>query len=749
MAKSENIPSLARLALQYGTITQPHYNHLTALYALKQKEGKKTDFGALLLGQNLVTQYQLGLLQLIQEYHIVRRRGEEFGKIAVEKGFATPLDIQKALDIQKGEFKKARLKKLIGDILVETRVITAKQKQHILKEQIRFEKKADRIISDQLASESGGPDPGLSDYEKDFLRIKALDKDFSASVLEKGLASEKEISKAQKVQEKAFETDRDIKILGDIMVSLEFISQEQNDIILSEQGRAEEKPVTDPIRIYVSKDSMTAFIHIDKDALPRTRVAEVKARIKSHGITTGIYPDALLQGHLEMGFLTFAVARNDYSLALKKACSVEVDLDTGVSDRGEKRKGDLLAQQKSHWKLEPQKNLYGKLTKDFSDRDFTIRCGSGTRKSKDGSGILAAKTGVPSLSVERQLFIHPVIHVLEDADQRYGPLEAYANINVSGTITGAYPITAGKVKAREIRGAVIDALGDIHSDVGITDAVIRTQGDIHARYLHNCTIETFGDIYVKNEIFDSDIKCSGKIDSPNCRVIASQIYGKKGVVLAGTGSAKTAPCKVTAGGEHHVLALEQRIQNQIQTIIQKLDELKETKEEQDRLSKKIFQKMIELKVFHDRAEQKKKTLGNQFKKKKETYGKEKLKNVINLISNFDKRMEKSIATLKEFNLTKKKHHRAAEKLKIRIDALTPKVHRDILSLEQTLFSFFEWARFQENSPRIEIKGKAFQGSRFCGVFSEVEIDTDKNNFTACEMNLPGKDPEIEILEIGS
>ena len=110
-------------------------------------------------------------------------------------------------------------------------------------------------------------------------------------------------------------------------------------------------------------------------------------------------------------------------------------------------------------------------------------------------------------------------------------------------------------------------------------------------------------------------------------------------------------------------------------------------------------------------------------------------------------MEKSIVTLKEFNLTKKKYHRAAEKLKVRIDALTPKVNRDILSLEQTLFSFFEWTRVQENSPRIEIKGKAFQGSRFCGVFSEVEIKTDKDNFTVSEMSIPGKDPKMEILEI--
>ncbi|MDD9302157.1 MAG: hypothetical protein HUK40_07355 [Desulfobacter sp.] len=80
-----------------------------------------------MMGQKMATQYQLGLLRLIQEYHLIRWKGEEFGKIAVKQGFATPGDIQKALEIQKKNFKASRLKKLIGDTLVENQVITARQ----------------------------------------------------------------------------------------------------------------------------------------------------------------------------------------------------------------------------------------------------------------------------------------------------------------------------------------------------------------------------------------------------------------------------------------------------------------------------------------------------------------------------------------------------------------------------------------------------------------------------------------------
>ena len=41
------------------------------------------------------------------------------------------------------------------------------------------------------------------------------------------------------------------------------------------------------------------------------------------------------------------------------------------------------------------------------------------------------------------------------------------------------------------------------------------------------------------------------------------------------------------------------------------------KNEQEKSANKIFQKMIELKIFHDRAKNKKLSLANEFKQKKE------------------------------------------------------------------------------------------------------------------------------------
>jgi|GEM_PF-975440 len=747
----ENIPSIARLALQYGTITEGQFSHLNRLYALVAKEKREPDYGELLLGQKMATPYQIDLLKLIREYHIIRRKGEEFGKIAVKKGFATPNDIRHALEIQKKEFKESRLKKLMGDILVADGVITVKQKDQILKEQTLFDKKSKEILVRTRTAHSKEDDNSnlhLSGYEQEFLRIKALDEEFSAAVVEKGLASEREVVQAKEIQEEAFEQKKTIKILGDIMVALEFITPEQRNIILAEQGRTEEisareiKPV---ISLSVSGDAMTAWIEIDRDKGATPEFGDIKSLLKSKKVIKGCFPDALIQCCLDYGLSRFAVARNDYSAELRDARHLKLNFDKDLTDKGEKRKGELLAHQDSRRNIGQKKNIYNKTSAAVSDLDFTIRCGSGTRLSRDKSGIIASKTGVPALSVERFVYIHPIIHVLEDADQRYGPLEDYANMTVSGTITGAYPVTAGTIMAREIRGATIDAIGDIRTDVGITDALIRTQGDVHARYLHNCRIETFGTVYVKNEIFDSDIRCSGMVNSPDCRVIASEIHAKNGVILAGTGSEKTEPCKITAGGEHHILVLIASFLNEIETATKALTDLEEERREEKNQAKRIFQKMVELKIFHDRAQQKKERLVSEFKKKKAGLDKGQLKNILKLISNFEKRMEKSILRLKDLNKIKKAHDQAAAKLKNRIQALTPATIKKRLELEKSIFACLEWSRSRTNSPVIEIRGKAFQGTTFGGVYSSIRMDSHMEYFSVEEIT--PEENEVPFMKI--
>ncbi len=738
MTDFNTIPSLARLALEYGTIQQDQYRQITALYTLRQKQDPLPDYADLLLGQGFATRYQVGLLQLIQEYHVIKHLGEQFGKIAIEKGLASEEDVRKALEHQKKEFRRARIKKLIGDILVESQIITLKQKQEILKEQAFLEHLGRQIYSlpGQVSSapdqkKSGVP---LSEYERQFLQIKALDKEFAAAVLEKKLASQRDVAIAQKVQEDAFEASQPLKALEDIMVDMGMLTRREKQLILADLNRARQKNqaiVSARIQVHISPDKTEARLIIAKEDLAVTSLETLKQVLASAGITHGMYPDAILQAHLETGDLEFTAAKTDFSTHLIRHTRATCFLDTDETDTGQKRKGEILMNRTAGPDTYIKTDVFGKKSQKRQGTDFTFQCGGNTRPAQNGLGVVAAKTGVPGLSLDRKLFIHPKIHVLEDADLRYGPLEAYADLSISGILFGAYPVTAGKITATEIRDATIEAMGDITSSIGITDTVIRSQGDIHARYLHNCRIETFGNIYVKNEIIDSVISCSGKIDAGQCRVISSTIHAKKGIFLGGIGSQKSRSCIIAAGSEHHITALGRSIQQKIHRIKEKLTVLESKKKEQEQLEKKIFQKMVELKLFHDRAKYKKNILEKEWKKINTKAANE--KNISKLIKNFEHRMKKSIGSLKELNAEKKQYQRKIHALENEINALGPQTEKHILSLQQTQFSFYEWARAEKNIPKISISGKAFQGTQLKGIFSGLTLSTDMENFFAVEI----------------
>ncbi len=753
MEQSNQIPSLVELALQYGTINDEQFKHLHRLHALKRNNGNPIGYEKLLLSQKFVTGYQVGLLKLIREYLVVKNQGEVFGKIAIEKGFVSREDVARALELQKKEFKQAKIKKLIGDILVESSVLTIKQKNTILKEQDFLDLQAPKKnTSDPLKRmDHDGDRPidkeiNLSDYEKQFLKTKVLDQEFAASVIEKGFSSKREVKIAQKVQADEFEKKKKIRILGDIMVGLDYLTKEQRNLILKEQERIEKSGgfATDSgVHVSIRQDQMEAAVKISKDK-ENVCLQDIKNALEARKIQYGIYPDAILQCNLDLGNHEFVAAKQGGDSDGLTNRNVLYHFDTGKRDTEALKKGAVLAEQRLGGGTYFKKNVFGNHIEQSKDDERFFRCAGGTRLSEDNTKVFAGKTGFPYLSIERKLYVHSAVNVLEDADLRYGPLEKYANLNISGVLTGAYPVTAGQVNAREIRGAHVVAMGCVRSRAGITDTVISSQGDIHAAYLHNCRIETFGNVYIKNEIIDSRVFCSGKIDSGQCRVISSTLYAKKGIELACVGNNRTKACILGAGSERHILEKARQINLEIKNVSRHLDELKEKEDEQDRLAKKTFQKMIELKIFHDRAKNKKQKLEIEFKKKKDSLKKEKLKNIVELINNFEKRMASSVSSLKELSETKKKYEKEKTILERKIKKLEPKIKRKISELKMDLFAFFDWAKKQENTPQIKINHKAFPGTLLKGIFTSFEIKKDLNGFLAFERHHSTKEYQMVI-----
>lgn len=662
--RSEGIPTLADLALKYGTISREQHAYLVQLFTFKKEQ---ISFDVLLRDEGLATPHQLGLLKLLQEYHIIRKSGEEFGQIAIAKGLATKADISRALEFQKVEFRKSKNKKRIGDILVESQIITTKQKDLILKEQNQFSK-------------------------------------------QNGAASYKE-------------------------------SQSLED---TEQGRGETHEDQFEISIRISSDHMSAWMERPRESEIPISLSQVKEAVMNYGIVNGIYPDPFIQSFLDAGIKKFPIAQVDCFNLLKQQSNFCLYIKDDKGCPTPKKRGEVLAEQNVAAVKIKIENLYGEFVSGTAENTFIIECGENTRRSKDNLKILAVKSGRPMLSASRKMVVHPVVNILEDADYRYGPIEPYADLSVSGTIFGAYPITAGNIDAEEIRDADIEATGDIHIRVGISDAIIRTQGDVHARYLHNCRLETFGNVYIQNEIIDSQIRCGGKLEGLKCRVISSKIYAKGGILLSGVGSDRSVPSSIIAGGEHHAVGIARPLLDRMNAVLRKLEDLKEEKCEQQSQAEKIFNKMVELKAFHDKAQKKKDVLLRELNKKKEKMHKKVLENIQNIIITCDKRMNSVLITLKGMNVSKKEHDDCVEALENKISSISEQTEKEIFSLERTLFAYMEKSRESNGVPIIEIKGLAHAGTRLGGIYQVLTLEEDKKGFKVEEVQHQGVSSELQV-----
>ena len=79
-----------------------------------------------------------------------------------------------------------------------------------------------------------------------------------------------------------------------------------------------------------------------------------------------------------------------------------------------------------------------------------------------------------------------------DLSTKTNDLKYRGNIRVNGIIMDGVDLNCGSIKAHEIRGAQIVAVGDVMVSGGIIGARVTAQGNVQAKFINNCQIETFG-----------------------------------------------------------------------------------------------------------------------------------------------------------------------------------------------------------------------------------------------------------------
>ncbi|SLM28390.1 hypothetical protein MTBBW1_1310088 [Desulfamplus magnetovallimortis] len=789
-SSEKGIPSLGQLALRYGTINKTQFKTVAAFMQQKALKGEQYEFGALLIEKKLATRYQVNLLQIIRDFLVLKKKGEQFGQIAVDKGYATSEEVELALTRQQQLFREAKIQKMLGDLLVEYGVITEEQRDIITEEQKRLEKidfdkpgpnndnyeksqsfteqddesaaKHEKPNEENEEDSQSSEEISFREAEREFIQLKALDDDFALRVLEKGFSTPEVVEAAMEKQNEWFEKFRKLHMLGDIMVSEGILTDMQKNLILKEQKRIhssatdnsqntheiskserlngsdnlnesqelkEPNEVKEKIEITISDSQMEAWVNIPAALDKMEEIItpeEIISILNENAITYGICSDAIIKSHLDAKDSSFPVALGEYLYSSIPHYNFDIH---------KRDKNNLLKKNNVLASLDTKKvkiellDITGKKvnTIPINPNHAVLRCGRGVTLSEDSTHVVAAMGGYPAMSVEGRFFIFPVVNILGDADIKYGPIDPYASVNIAGILTGAYRIQAGDVKAREIRGCRLDAVGDVTAEMGIMNCTIITQGNIKAKYIHNSRIESFGDVTVEHEIIDSTLLLSGKCIAEKSRVIASSVCARKGIKAAGIGSDVTEPCRLKVGAQDHIIRQSLYITKKISASRQSLDEAIEKKEKLGKKSEFIFNKMVDLKLLHDRAMAKSLRFNKEIEKGRISEDSASYEKTMCLIDALKEKMSSAISTLRKYNNQKKEIDARIDKMESTIKTLAERSRRKIFSLEMDRNRFFQWAESQPSVPEITVSGRIVEGTVINGAFASITLDDDYQN----------------------
>ena len=131
---------IGKLAVKYKYASVEQVKQALILKEQERQAGKDCLLGEILVQQGILSTSQLSFLRSVQKLLQTRKSDDEFGTIAVKNDFAGPIDIEQALSEQKRIFKQTNTVRTIGDILVDSGVLTPQQRDAILIRQQRMAK---------------------------------------------------------------------------------------------------------------------------------------------------------------------------------------------------------------------------------------------------------------------------------------------------------------------------------------------------------------------------------------------------------------------------------------------------------------------------------------------------------------------------------------------------------------------------------------------------------------------------------
>jgi uncharacterized protein (DUF342 family) len=670
--KKMKSPLIGLLAVKNQLITKEELE--TGLHQCAGSINLEKELKDYFLAKELVTAQNIERLTRAAKTLEIRQKEYQFGAVAIAKGFINQSVLDLALEEQEDAIRAKKKPSLVGDMMVAAGLMTAKQRDYILKLQNRVKSLNNKTESDPKTI----PQQPLENPEKQPLK-QPQTKEAASALLEPEI-------------------------------------------------------IAGGIKLQISRDFMAAFISKTDQFNPDILSMEIKEALFEHDIVNGIVVDDMIDGFVKSsGFRTqlFRVARGVkpisgqdakleffFNTDYLKAGGLDADGNIDFKQRGSVphvEEGTVLAEKTPMVLARQGQNIYGDEVETLPGEDIALRFGKGAKLSEDGLKVLAEVRGYPKYSLSGMIFVHNEYTTAGDVDYETGHVDYDGNVNIKGCIKSGFKVQGNDIKTIELDGGIVEAEGDVVVAGGINEGKIYSRGNVFAKFIHNSEIICMGNVQVGKEIVDSTIESGGSCVIENGKLISSEVAAKMGVSARHIGTEMAGPSLIKVGqdaftekeigkNKTKVLALREtleKLQGEKDTLKEQNAELQKqiTKLAHVQDRSQLEQREIEAKMVSSENASRLGELKEQFAQLKA--------NAQNAESSLDRYFEKSEAI-----------EEAIEKIDKEITFWEGKVG-EMIQEKQNLV---QWAKENPGNALISCDGLIQPGTVICGKHSEMTVD---------------------------
>jgi hypothetical protein len=550
----------------------------------------------------------------------------------------------------------------------------------------------------------------------------------------------------------------------------------ENEIAESESETAEPEPEPEPPpppkpkrysfpMIRVVQNKMEAYIYVKHHLRPSTTVEDIKSMLAQRDIKFGVIPDEEIQKYIETPELhkdNFLIAKGDETIQPKddeivyhfererKPGTEKEDGAMDFKDRGETPHvvaGQLVAERILGSPGQEGRTIFGDIERVNKYERKSLLCGKGVQLSPDRNKAYAKLSGMPVVTQREQLSIENELMVHGDVDMKTGHVKYEGLVNVRGVVESGFYVRAQRLTAQGIMAAKIETSGDIKAKGGIIGATIKTKGQVHAKFVKGADIQANGNVYVEKEILDSTIITRGECVIEHGRVMASDISASKGIIARSVGSDTSPECQLTIGTDTTSLDKLLNYKRKLAKNNKDVNELESPIIHLKKLLQEIDEQIQDLNILIDRIEDAKPGAEKRLRLLRQTTKRREIKlyedKLLNMESKISSAKDSQRLYQREWDDINKQIIDYDPQILTKIDALK----EENVDLEEKIKKLQSEIRRNKGKFSIVINGFVSRGTSISGPEASLVLDKDMENVIIQEVSKITNNKEEKLMVV--